>query len=356
MRLSDFDFDLPEANIALRPAEPRETARLLVVSAGNDAPFEDATIRAFLRHLSPKDIVVFNDTRVIPAQLSACRVRDGAAAKVEIMLHKRVAPDQWLVMAKPGKKLRKDDSIVFQGNSALVATVADKSEDGDILLLFNRAGADLDAEIAITGRVPLPPYIAQKRAVDSRDLTDYQTIYAREDGAVAAPTAGLHFTKSLMSDLHEIGVQTAHVTLHVGAGTFLPVKTDDVHAHRMHAETGTVTPEVAERINRVKAAGGRVVAVGTTALRLLESAATPEGVLQPFAGDTAIFITPGYRFRMVGLLFTNFHLPKSTLFMLVSAFAGQARMRAAYEHAIRTGYRFYSYGDASLLYRAGHDS
>jgi S-adenosylmethionine:tRNA ribosyltransferase-isomerase len=355
MRLSDFDFELPESNIALRPAEPRESARLLIVPA-DDKPFEDATIRAFLRHLTPKDIVVFNDTRVIPAQLSAARLRDGMVAKVDVLLHKRVAPDQWLVMAKPGKKLKEGDKVTFQGNSLLEAIVSRKSEEGDVLLTFNRAGAALDVEIAITGRVPLPPYIAQKRAVDSRDLTDYQTVYARENGAVAAPTAGLHFTKSLISDLGEIGIQTAHVTLHVGAGTFLPVKTDDVRKHRMHAETGEVTQEVADRINKVRANGGRVVAVGTTALRLLESAATLEGVLQPFAGDTAIFITPGYKFRMVDLLFTNFHLPKSTLFMLVSAFAGQARMRAAYEHAIGTGYRFYSYGDASLLYKADHAS
>jgi len=363
MRLSDFDFHLPDEAIALRPAEPRDSARLLVVRPGQD--LEDRIVHDLPDFLRPGDALVFNDTRVIPARLMGRRAAretgggDGSPVAVEATLHKRVAPDRWIAFMRPGKRLKEGDRIAF-GHDAdracqagmLDATVAAKHEGGEIELAFDFSGVDLDLAVAAHGEMPLPPYIAAKRAEDDRDRADYQTVYAREDGSVAAPTAGLHFTPQLLEALKERGVSLHFVTLHVGAGTFLPVKTDVIAEHRMHAEFGEVTPQIADSLNAVRAAGGRIVCVGTTSLRLLESATDEDGVIKPFADETAIFITPGYRFRAADGLMTNFHLPKSTLFILVSAFAGQATMRAAYEHAIATGYRFYSYGDGSLLFRA----
>jgi S-adenosylmethionine:tRNA ribosyltransferase-isomerase len=357
MRLSDFDFELPDTAIALRPAEPRDAARMLVVRPGGT--LEDSVVSALPDLLRPGDALVFNDTRVIPARLYGTRERDGQVVGVEAMLHRRLSPHAWTAFMRPGKRLRLGDRVRFGERDdracllgALDATVKAKGEGGEVTLGFDLAGPDLDAAIAERGHVPLPPYIASKRAEDERDRGDYQTVYAREDGSVAAPTAGLHFTPELLSALEARGISRHFVTLHVGAGTFLPVKTEAVADHHMHAEYGEVTAATAEALNAARAAGGRIVCVGTTSLRLLESAADADGTIRPFHAETAIFITPGYRFRTAEVLMTNFHLPKSTLFMLVSAFAGQAAMRAAYAHAIETGYRFYSYGDASLLFRA----
>ncbi|MBO9557168.1 MAG: tRNA preQ1(34) S-adenosylmethionine ribosyltransferase-isomerase QueA [Caulobacter sp.] len=363
MRLSDFDFHLPDEAIALRPAEPRDSARLLVVRPGE--ALEDRIVRELPDFLRPGDALVFNDTRVIPARLIGRRAAretgggDGSPVAVEATLHKRVTPDRWIAFMRPGKRLKEGDRIAF-GHDAdracqlgmLDATVVAKHEGGEIELAFDLSGVDLDLAVAAHGEMPLPPYIAARRAEDDRDRADYQTVYAREDGSVAAPTAGLHFTPQLLEALKEKGVGLHFVTLHVGAGTFLPVKTDVIAEHRMHAEFGEVTAEIADALNAVRAAGGRIVCVGTTSLRLLESATGEDGVVRPFADETAIFITPGYRFRAADVLMTNFHLPKSTLFMLVSAFAGRETMKAAYAHAIETGYRFYSYGDGSLLFRA----
>jgi S-adenosylmethionine:tRNA ribosyltransferase-isomerase len=354
MRLNDFDFHLPETSIALRPAEPRDSARLLVVQPQSDPPVADHRVPDILSFLRAGDLMVFNDTRVIPARLNGLRLRGAFEAKVEIMLHKREDDRRWTVFAKPAKKLTPGDSIAFGlgAGSELQADVISKSPDGNVLIAFNRAGPDLDAAIAAVGSLPLPPYIAQKRATDARDHADYQTVYARQDGAVAAPTAGLHFTPELLAALDSIGVERRFVTLHVGAGTFLPVKTDVISEHRMHSEWGVVPPETAGAITAAQQRGGRIIAVGTTSLRLLESAVDDAGVVQPYSAATDIFITPGYRFRAVDMLMTNFHLPKSTLMMLVSAFAGFDLMREAYAHAIAKGYRFYSYGDSSLLFRA----
>lgn len=357
MRLSDFDFELPEARIALRPAEPRDAARLLVVRPGGD--LEDRVVRDLPDLLRPGDALVFNDTRVIPARLEGVRERDGSAVAVEATLHRRLSPSAWTAFMRPGKRLKVGDRVRFGERDdracllgVLDATVKAKGEGGEVTLGFDLAGPDLDAAIAERGHVPLPPYIASKRAEDERDRRDYQTVYAREEGSVAAPTAGLHFTPALLAALSARGVSQHFVTLHVGAGTFLPVKVEDVAEHRMHAEYGEVPAAVAEALNATRAAGGRIVCVGTTSLRLLESAAEPDGTIRPFHAETSIFITPGYRFRTADVLMTNFHLPKSTLFMLVGAFAGLETMRAAYAHAIADGYRFYSYGDASLLFRA----
>jgi S-adenosylmethionine:tRNA ribosyltransferase-isomerase len=357
MRLADFDFELPERLIALRPATPRDSARLLVVDAGG--VLTDRSVRDLPGQLRAGDALVFNDTRVIPARLRGVRRRDESVVAVEATLHRRLSPSRWAAFAKPGRRLAPGDRIQFgEPNDracllgALDATVIEKGEGGEVTLAFDLAGPDLDLAIAERGAMPLPPYIASRRAEDERDLADYQTVYAREDGSVAAPTAGLHFTPDLLDRLRERGVSLHFVTLHVGAGTFLPVKTDDVADHRMHEETGEVSAEVAAALNAARAAGGRIIAVGTTALRLLESAADEAGEIRPFRGETSIFITPGYRFRTAQGLVTNFHLPRSTLFMLVSAFAGLQSMRAAYAHAIAAGYRFYSYGDASLLWRA----
>jgi S-adenosylmethionine:tRNA ribosyltransferase-isomerase len=361
MKTADFDFDLPDDHIALRPAEPRDSARLLVVREGG---LEDRIIRDLPDFLQPGDALVFNDTRVIPARLSGVRERTGPEGEtltvaVEATLHHRDAPDVWSAFMKPGKRIKAGDRIRFGSDSdgarlpgRLDATVVDKGEDGLVTLRFDLAGPALDAAIQDVGVMPLPPYIAAKRAEDDRDRSDYQTMFAQLDGSVAAPTAGLHFTPALIEAIKARGVSTHAVTLHVGAGTFLPVKADDTADHRMHSEWGEVSPETAAALNAVRTAGGRIVCVGTTSLRLLESAATPEGEVRPFHGDTAIFITPGYAFRAADVLMTNFHLPKSTLFMLVSAFAGLETMKAAYAHAVKDGYRFYSYGDGSLLFRA----
>jgi S-adenosylmethionine:tRNA ribosyltransferase-isomerase len=356
MKVELFDFDLPEERIALRPAQPRDSAKLLVVRPGQGV--EDRTVRDLPALLRAGDVLVFNDTRVIPAQLRGMRLRGEAAAQVEATLHRRTAPDRWLAFMRPGKRIAVGDRIHFGHDrnacflGRLDATVLEKHDGGEALLGFDLSGPFLDEALHAVGHVPLPPYIASKRQDDERDVEDYQTIYAREEGAVAAPTAGLHFTPELFSALDAKEIERLFVTLHVGAGTFLPVKADDTRDHRMHAETGTVSPDVAEALNAAKARGGRIVCVGTTSLRLLESAAREDGTVAPWSGATEIFITPGYRFRTADMLMTNFHLPRSTLFMLVSAFSGLETMRAAYRHAIESGYRFYSYGDSSLLFRS----
>ena len=357
MRLDEFDFPLPKDRIALRPAAPRDAARLLAVGEGG--AFTDLHVSGLPSLLREGDALVFNQTRVIPARLSGRREREDSIVAVEATLHRRLDPSRWTAFMRPGKRLKAGDRVSFgeRGDracllSALDATVADKGEDGEVTLAFDLAGPDLDIAIAERGVMPLPPYIAARRAEDEQDRTDYQTVYARDDGSVAAPTAGLHFTPELLARLAAMGVSEHFVTLHVGAGTFLPVKTDKVADHRMHPEYGEVSAQVAAALNAVRGRGGRIVCVGTTSLRLLESATTEQGVIQPYAGETSIFITPGYRFRAADGLMTNFHLPKSTLFMLVSAFAGLDVMRAAYAHAVEAGYRFYSYGDASMLWRA----
>jgi S-adenosylmethionine:tRNA ribosyltransferase-isomerase len=358
MRVDLFDFDLPDERIALRPAEPRDSARMLVVDPRAEEPLSDHGVRDLPSYLRAGDVVVFNDTRVIPAQLEGVRHREGVPGlQVSATLHMRAASDRWKAFARPGKRIKIGDRIRFGHDEnvcmlgALEATVEEKGEGGEITLRFDLSGPALDEAIATVGHIPLPPYIAAKRADDERDRSDYQTIYAREEGAVAAPTAGLHFTPSLFAALDALGVERHFVTLHVGAGTFLPVKADDTDDHKMHFEIGYVTAETAAAVNAAKARGGRIVCVGTTSLRLIESAAADDGTIHAWKGATGIFITPGYRFKAVDMLMTNFHLPRSTLFMLVSAFSGLDTMRAAYHHAIETGYRFYSYGDASLLYR-----
>ncbi len=352
MRVDAFDFDLPDAAIALRPARPRDTARLLVVRPGGHPHLEGRIVRDLPVLLRPGDALVVNDTQVVPARLSGTRRRGEAVATVNATLHARLAPDLWRAFVKPARKLRPGDRVRFGGiaeQAAIVADVVTRS-GGEVTLRFDRAGDDLDAALARVGRVPLPPYIEARRVGDTADETDYQTLFADRPGAVAAPTAGLHFTADLLAALAARGIALHRVTLHVGAGTFLPVKAASTEDHVMHAETGEVAAGVARALNDVRRAGGRIVAVGTTSLRLLESAADTDGLLRPFAGSTSIFITPGYRFRAVDALMTNFHLPRSTLFMLVSAFAGIGLMRDAYAHAIAAGYRFYSYGDASLLW------
>jgi S-adenosylmethionine:tRNA ribosyltransferase-isomerase len=357
MRVDLFDFDLPEHLIALRPARPRDSARLLHVRP--DGAFEDNIVGDAPALFRSGDLLVFNDTRVIPARLSGVRVRAESSVAVEATLIARVSPSTWQALAKPGKRLREGDRIRFGSlddraclMGALDATIAHKGDSGEIVLAFDLAGAELDAQIAAAGAMPLPPYIAAKRTPDEDDERDYQTVYAARDGAVAAPTAGLHFTPELLARFDHAGVERVQVTLHVGAGTFLPVKADDTSAHVMHSEWREIPPESAAAINRAKAEGRRVIAIGTTALRSLESAADEGGNVRSEAGATEIFITPGYRFRVVDGLWTNFHLPRSTLFMLVSAFAGLERTQAAYAHAIAQGYRFYSYGDASLWWRS----
>lgn len=357
MRVDLFDFELPEELIALRPARPRESARLLHVPA--QGGFEDRIVRDAPALFRPGDLLVFNDTRVIPARLSGERTRDDSNVHVEATLIERTSASNWVALAKPGKRLREGDRIRFGTLDdcacllgALDATVQAKGEDGAITLAFDLAGPDLDAAIAAAGAMPLPPYIASRRAPDEADMSDYQTFYAREDGAVAAPTAGLHFTPELFEQMIERGLSCMRVTLHVGAGTFLPMKADDTNDHVMHSEWRSIPEGVAAEINRAKAEGRRVIAIGTTALRTLESSVDVQGRVQAVSGPTDIFITPGYHFRVVDGLWTNFHLPKSTLFMLVSAFTGLDRMQSVYAHAIANKYRFYSYGDASLLWRA----
>ncbi len=346
MNLSDFDFHLPEGLIATRPARPRSAARLLL--AEGDA-ISDRHVFDLPSILQPGDLLVLNDTKVIPARLTGQRHRQTpqgeVSAKVEITLLEAAATG-WRALAKPLRKLKPGEVIRF--GDALSARVAEMTET-DLILEFDASGDALDRALDQVGAMPLPPYIAAQRAPDAADRTDYQTVWAKNSGAVAAPTASLHFDGALLADLRERGIRFAHVTLHVGAGTFLPVKVEDVTTHKMHAEWGEVTPEAAALINETKAKGGRVIPVGTTALRLIESAAAPDGTVQPFAAATDIFIYPGYRFRVTDALMTNFHLPKSTLLMLVSALMGQDAIRMIYRHAVDTGYRFFSYGDASLL-------
>ena len=356
MRTADFDFELPQEAIALRPAEPRDSAKLLVVKPGAKPEQEDHVVADLPSLLRKDDILVVNDTKVIPARLMGTRERNGVSVEIEATLLKRLSPERWQALARPAKRLQAGDRIRFGHESrvcllgALDATIEEKGDGGEITLRFDFHGAILDEAINALGHIPLPPYIASKRDDDDRDRRDYQTMFAAHEGSVAAPTAGLHFTDALSAKLAQAGVGIAKVTLQVGAGTFLPVKTEDITSHKMHAEYGVVTPETANTINETRAGGGRVIAVGTTALRLLESAANESGEIKPFTGETDIFITPGYRFRAVDALLTNFHLPRSTLFMLVSAFAGTDRMKRAYAHAIAGGYRFYSYGDGSLLF------
>ena len=343
MRVDLFDFDLPEDRIALKPAVPRDAARLLVV---HPPRFEDKGVRDLPGLLKPGDCLVFNDTRVIPAALSGIRYRGGVTAKVAFNLIKRLDGASWRTLARPGKRLAVNDLVRFD---ALTARVSAKGDAGEVDLTFDRSGPALDAAIAVVGAMPLPPYIALKRPPDEADKRDYQTLFAQKDGAVAAPTAALHFTPELMKALASAGITHRFVTLHVGAGTFLPMKADDTTNHVMHAEWGEVSAETADALNEVRARGGRIVPVGTTALRLLETSADDSGRIHAFSGETAIFITPGVRFKAADALMTNFHLPRSTLFMLVSAFSGLDTMKAAYAHAIAQGYRFFSYGDACLL-------
>lgn len=353
MRVDLFDFDLPEERIALRPARPRDAARLLVVRPPDG--LLDRVVRDLPDLLRPGDVLVVNDTRVIHAELHGTRDRSGSSVTVSVTVIRRTGPGSWDALARPAKRLRPGDRIRF-GEGRMVgtldATVVASEGAGIVALAFDLAGTALDEAIAAAGHVPLPPYIAGKRPEDAADDADYQTLFARAEGAVAAPTAGLHFTPELLARLRDRGVGMETLTLHVGPGTFLPVKADDTAEHRVHAEWGEITEATASRLNAARAAGGRIIAVGTTSLRLLESAAEEGGLIRPFAAETAIFITPGYRFRAIDGLMTNFHLPRSTLFMLVSAFAGRETMLAAYRHAIASSYRFYSYGDASLLFPA----
>ena len=356
MRVDLFDFELPSERIALRPATPRESARLLVVRPGEAPEFTDATVGDLPSFLRAGDALVFNDTKVIPAELHGIRIRGEAATAIAFNLIERRGAATWRAFARPGKRLKVGDRVRFgeAGRVCLLgevwATVAAKGEDGIVDLAFDLAGPDLDQAIHAVGAMPLPPYIGAKRGSDAQDVADYQTIYAREEGAVAAPTAGLHFTDAMFARLDAMGVERHFVTLHVGAGTFLPVKVEDTADHVMHFESGVLEADVAARLNAVRARGGRIVAVGTTSLRILESACDDDRRLSAWAGATDIFITPGRTVRSIDALMTNFHLPRSTLFMLVSAFSGLDRMKAAYAHAIETGYRFYSYGDASLLF------
>ncbi|MFM5924612.1 MAG: tRNA preQ1(34) S-adenosylmethionine ribosyltransferase-isomerase QueA [Novosphingobium sp.] len=340
MRVDLFDFELSPERIALRPARPRDSARLLVVPGAGD--FRDLTMRDLPGQLRPGDVLVFNDTRVIPAQLEGRR----GEAKIGATLHKRIDLRRWQAFVRNAKRLRAGDTIDFA--HGVQARAEARGDDGSWTLAFL---GDEPVEILLerAGQMPLPPYIAGKRATDADDRADYQTMFAARDGAVAAPTAALHFTPELLAGLSGAGIGHETLTLHVGAGTFLPVKADDTADHAMHAEWGTIVPEVADRLNAARAAGGRIIAVGTTSLRLIESASDADGTIRPFSGDTAIFITPGYRFKGIDGLITNFHLPRSTLFMLVSALMGLDRMQAAYHHAIAEEYRFYSYGDGSLL-------
>ena len=339
MNLSEFDYDLPPDRIAQSPVRPRDSARLLHVGAG----LSDRCVRDLPKLLRPGDILVVNDTRVIPAQLEAMR----GGARIGITLNQPHADGTWHALARNARRLREGDTLTFAGG--LSATVTARDPDGGVALRFDREGEAFAAALNQAGALALPPYIYRPSGPTTADAIDYQTLFAESPGAVAAPTAGLHFTPALLAALAERGVMRAAVTLHVGAGTFLPVRTDDVRAHRMHAERGEVTVHAAGAINDARAAGGRIVAVGTTSLRVLETAADDAGAVQPWRGETDLFILPGHHFRTAEMLLTNFHLPRSTLLMLVSAFAGAERIRAAYEHAITAGYRFYSYGDATLL-------
>jgi S-adenosylmethionine:tRNA ribosyltransferase-isomerase len=355
VRVDAFDYHLPEELIALRPASPRDTARLLVVDPGAEPPFADRMILDLPELLRPGDALVFNDTKVIPAELRGVRERKDSKAQVSVTLTERIDANRWHALARPAKRLKQGDRILFgEGDDVcllgtLAATVEARGHEGEVTLAFDFSDASLDEAIARFGEMPLPPYIASRRPADAQDRTDYQTSFATEEGAVAAPTAGLHFTERLMQALDARGISRHFVTLHVGPGTFLPVRSADTAGHVMHEETGTISETTAEVLNAVKQRGGAIVAVGTTSLRLLESATDAKGELRHFFGATNLFITPGYRFRFVDRLVTNFHLPRSTLFMLVAAFSGLELMQRAYAHAVAQRYRFYSYGDACLL-------
>ena len=347
MLVDDFDFPLPEDRIALRPASPRDCARLLTVHGHGDGAMADLHFMDLPGQLRAGDVLVINDTRVIPAQLFAQK----GEASIGVTLHKREAANRWWSFVKNARRLKPGDRVDFShgGPAELVGEVIEKADEGGVLWQFETAGQPLETALHAVGQMPLPPYIARRRGIDAQDFSDYQTLHAAQDGAVAAPTAGLHFTPRLWDALAAAGVGRETVTLHVGAGTFLPVKAEKLEDHRMHAEWGSIDAGTAARLNAARARGGRISAVGTTSLRLLESAANAEGTVQAFAGDTAIFIYPGYRWRAIDGLITNFHLPRSTLFMLVSALMGTEAMRRAYAHAIEKEYRFYSYGDGSLL-------
>jgi S-adenosylmethionine:tRNA ribosyltransferase-isomerase len=359
MRTDLFDFVLPPDRIALRPAAPRDAARLLVVYPGAQVELEDRCVGDLPDLLRPGDALVVNDTKVIPARLRGRRLGRGTTEPViEATLHQRLDGSRWRAFVKPAKRLSPGDIVRFGDEGRvcflgqLDATVEAKGDGGEVTLAFAFHGPVLDQAVDERGAMPLPPYIAARRAPDERDRNDYQTVFAQVEGSVAAPTAGLHFTDALISRLTQRGIALHRVTLHVGAGTFLPVKAADTAAHRMHAEQGSVSAQTADALNAVRRAGGRVVAVGSTSLRLIESASGDDGAIHAFHGETALFITPGYRFRAVDVMMTNFHLPRSTLFMLVAAFSGLEAMKRAYAHAIGAGYRFYSYGDACLLFRA----
>ena len=359
MRTDLFDFELPPERIALRPLAPRDTARLLVVRPAGAPPFSDHVVRDLPGLLRPGDVLVVNDSKVIPARLAGRRIGRGAAEPaIEATLHQRLDGARWLAFVKPGKRLAVGDVVRFGSEGEvcflgeLDATVEAKGEGGEVTLAFAFHGAVLDQAIEERGAMPLPPYIAARRQADARDREDYQTMFAKQEGAVAAPTAGLHFTAELVAALAARGIALHRVTLHVGAGTFLPVKAADTADHRMHAERGSVGRATADALNAARRAGGRLVAVGSTSLRLIESACAEDGTIHPYEGETSMFITPGYRFRAVDVMMTNFHLPRSTLFMLVSAFCGLEVMQRAYAHAVAMGYRFYSYGDACLLFGA----
>jgi S-adenosylmethionine:tRNA ribosyltransferase-isomerase len=345
--LADFDFELPPDRIAQYPVRPRDTARMLCVRPGRAFEPEDRTVRDLPALLRPGDLLVVNDTRVIPAQLTATR----GEARIGITLDQPRPDGTWHALARNARRLREGDSLRFDGADDLTATVASRDADGGVLLRFNQSDDAFATSLRRAGALALPPYIRRPGGPEPTDATDYQTIFAAHDGAVAAPTAALHFTSALLAALDARGVRRASVTLHVGAGTFLPVKTDDTADHKMHAEYGVVSEGTANALDAARRAGGRIVAVGSTSLRLLESATDQRGTIRPFSGETAIFITPGYRFRAAEMFLTNFHLPRSTLFMLVAAFSGLERMQAAYAHAVASGYRFYSYGDACLLFR-----
>src|SRR6478735_6190830 len=358
MRTDLFDFALPEDRIALRPAAPRDSARLLVVRPGAATPFEDRVMRDLPALLREGDAVVVNDTKVIPASLHGRRIGRGThEPAIAATLTRRLDGSRWNALVKPGKRLAVGDVVRFGSEGRvcfldqLDATVEAKGEGGEVTFAFAFHGPVLDQALAERGTMPLPPYIAARRAPDERDRGDYQTMFAQLEGSVAAPTAGLHFTEALLSALTARGIAIHRTTLHVGAGTFLPVKAADTDGHRMHAEHGSLSGETADALNAVRRAGGRIIAVGSTSLRLLESASGEDGVIRAFQGETALFITPGYRFRVVDVMMTNFHLPRSTLFMLATAFSGLDVMQRAYAHAIQDDYRFYSYGDACLLFR-----
>lgn len=347
MDVTLFDFALPDHCIALRPCVPRDHARQLIINApAAGDKFVDSRVDKLPDYVREGDVLVLNNTRVIPSRLQALV----GQAKIEMTLHRRITATEWWSFIKNGRRVAPGKTLCINGG--LQAEVLEKKEDGQVRLNFHLpAGITMERALATAGQMPLPPYIASKRSIDAQDQDDYQTTYGNREGAVAAPTAGLHFTPDLLDQLQTKGVRVVYVTLHVGAGTFLPVKATDTRDHKMHAEWGEITPETADMVNTARQNGGRIIAVGTTSLRLLESAADANGTVKPFSTETAIFITPGYKFRVVDMLMTNFHLPKSTLFMLVSAFAGLETMKAAYQHAIQTGYKFYSYGDSSLIYR-----